>query len=117
MLLSILDVEKLRRRFSGQRAVLAQRSEMAVTDQLARRFVPQPEGERLQAADERNRFHALKQRLGLVAPLEVVIGNARAQVMDVMKSDVARKPLQDPRQFVKRTAFECRRRVIPLLAA
>jgi len=51
-----------------------------------------------------------------VALLQVIIGNPRAEVMKVMKPNVAGEPLQDLGQFVERTPFQRRRGVIPVIA-
>ena len=64
-------------------------SEAAVAYQLLVAFVPQAEGERLHTGEQRQRSHALKERLRSMALLEVVVGNTRTQMMDVMKADVA----------------------------
>src|SRR5439155_20302388 len=63
--------------------------EVAVAYQSVVTFVPQTEGERLQAGEQRDGLRALKQRIRSVALLQVVVGNARTQVMNVMKADVA----------------------------
>ena len=89
-------------------------AQVAVADEPAFLLIPQPERERLEAADERDGLHRLKQRLGLVAFLEVVVRNARAQVVDVVEADVAREPLQHLRQLVERTALERGRDVVPV---
>ena len=52
-----------------------------------------------------------------MAALQVVVGNARAQVVDVVEADVAREPLQDFGQLVVGAAPQRRRREIPLIAA
>src|ERR1700674_2189214 len=44
-------------------------------------------------------------RLGRMTSLQGVIGNARAQMMDVVKADSAREPLQNLRQLIKRTCL------------
>src|ERR1022692_3869742 len=93
------------------------RFELAVADQPALLFIPETESERLQAAQQRDGFDGLKQRFCFVAFLQMVIRNARAEMMNVMKADVAGKPLQHFWQFVKRTAFQRRRGIIPLAAA
>ena len=62
---------------------------MAVPDELAALFIPETEAERLEAGEQRDRWNGLKQRLRLVTFLQVVIGNPRTQMMDVMEPDVA----------------------------
>src|SRR5580704_11203228 len=89
--------------------------EMAVADQSPAFFIPKPERDGFQARNEGDRFYLLKKRIGFVALLQIVIWNARTQVMNVVKPDVAGKPLQDPRQFVERTALECRCRKTPIV--
>jgi len=48
-----------------------------------------------------------------MASFEIVIGNPRAQMVNVMKPDVAREPLQNPWKLVERTALQRRLCVIP----
>ena len=45
----------------------------------------------------------------------MVVGNTRAQVVDMMKPDVAGEPLQDSWQLIKGTALKRRCGVIPVL--
>lgn len=67
-----------------------------VADQLATLFIPETEGEGFQTGEQRDRLDALEQRVGAVASLEIVVRDARAQMVNVMRADVAREPLQDP---------------------
>ena len=90
---------------------------MAVADQLAPLLIPQTEGERFEAGEERHWLYGLKQRIGPMTFREIVVGNPRIEVMDVMKSDVAGKPLQDRWQFVEGTALQRGSRVIPVVTA
>ena len=90
---------------------------MTVADQPAPLFIPETEGEGLQAGEQRDGFDGLEQWLRLMAFFEVIIGNSRAEMMDVVKADVAREPLQYLRQFVERTALQRRSRVVPFIAA
>ena len=88
-------------------------SEAAVADQFATLFVPETEGERFQAGEQGDGLHALKQRLRFVALLQMIIRNPRAQMMNVMKPNVPRQPLQHLGQFVERTALQRCCGVIP----
>src|SRR6266508_1974235 len=97
--------------------LLAGGSQAAIADQLATLFIPKTKSERLEAREQRDGLDALKQRLRFVALLQVIIRNARTQMMNVMKPDVAGEPLQDLGQFVERTALQRRRGVIPFLGA
>ena len=77
------------------------RFELAVADQPVLLFIPETESERFQAPQQRDGFDGLKQRLRFVAFLQVIIRNARAEMMNVMKADIAGKPLQDSRQLIE----------------
>ncbi len=48
----------------------------------------------------------MEQGVFVIAPGQVVVGDLRAQVMDVMKTDVPTEPLQDERQLVKGAALQ-----------
>src|ERR1043165_5094981 len=98
-------------------ALVAQDSGRAVADELLAAFVPKAKGEGFEAGKEGDGFDGLKERFGAMAFLEVIVRNRRAQVMDVMKADVAGEPLQDFRQFVEGASLERSRAVIPIGAA
>ena len=70
-------------------------AEMTVANKAALMFVPQAERKGFEALQKRDGFNRLKQRFGLMAFLQVVIGNPCAQMMNVMKPDVAGKPLEN----------------------
>ena len=55
----------------------------------------------------------MEQGIFVIAFGQVVIGDLRAQVMDVMKTDVAREPLQDERQLIEGTALQPRLHKFP----
>src|SRR5262249_22247217 len=67
-------------------------------------FIPQPEAQGPEALEERQRPDVAEQRLGAVAALQVVVRDARTQVMDVVEADVPGEPLQDARQLEVRAA-------------
>ena len=90
---------------------------MAVADEFFAGFVQQPESERFQAPEKRDGFHALEHQMRFVASFEIVIRNARAQMVDVMVADVTGKPLENLRQLIKGTALQRGGGVIPLLFA
>ena len=56
-------------------------------------FIPQAEEQRFEAFRKRQRFD-LEHGILVVAFLQFVIGDPWAQVMDVMKTNIACKPLQ-----------------------
>src|ERR1041384_4729978 len=76
-------------------------SEVPVPDQLVAPFIPKTEGERFEAREQGDGLHTLKQRIRFVTPLQVIVGDPRTQMMDVMIPNVAREPLQNLGQFVK----------------
>src|SRR5256885_17035778 len=91
--------------------------EMSEADEFFALLVPEPQAERFEAAEKRERFYLLKHQVRFVASLQIVIRNSRAQMMDVVIADVAGEPLQNLWQFVERAAFQGRRRIIPLRVA
>src|SRR6266498_4679581 len=66
--------------------------EVAVPHQLVALFIPKPERERFETGKQRHGLHRLKQRLRVVAFLQMIIRNARTQMMDVMKPNAAGEP-------------------------
>src|SRR5438105_15421133 len=91
--------------------------EMAEANEFFALLVPEPEAERFEAAEKRERFYLLKHQMRFVASLQIVIRNSRAQMVDVVIADVSGEPLQYFRQFVERAAFQGGRSVIPLRVA
>src|SRR5262245_59109738 len=63
-------------------------------------FVPELHRSRLQTAAEIQDDGLLEERVLFVAPLQFIIRNLRAEVVNVMESDVATEPLQHSRQLV-----------------
>ena len=63
-------------------------SERAITDQPLLLFVPQAESEGFEAGEQGDGLDGLKQRFRFMTFLEVIIRNARAQMMNMMKADV-----------------------------
>ena len=64
-------------------------SQVPVANQLSALLIPETIGEGLEAGEESERLDALEKRVRTVAPFKVVIGNARTQMMNVMKTDIA----------------------------
>src|SRR6202161_3449586 len=87
----------------------SQLADASIADQPLSLFVPETGGQRFQARKQRHRLHLPEQRFDLVTSLQIVVGNARAQMMNVMKADIAREPLQNLRQLVERAAPHRRR--------
>ena len=68
---------------------------MTVANELTLLFIPEPERKRFEAGEQSDRLHSLKQWLGFVAALQIVVRNPRAEVMDVVEAYVAGEPLQN----------------------
>lgn len=88
---------------SSYRACLspAQSGGFAEADQSPALFIPEIEPHRFQTAPKRQRAIELELRCFLQATLQIVVGNAGPEMMNVMEADIPRKPLQQFRQFVK----------------
>ena len=69
--------------------------EVSKADHLSVGFVPEPELNCFQAAQEIELRGDLKERVGMVASLKVVIWNHWVEVMDMMESNVSREPLHN----------------------
>jgi len=91
--------------------------EVPEAHELAPSLVPEPVARGAEARAEGDGFDAAEEGMRPVTPLEVVVRNPGAQVVDVMKSNVARQPLEEPGQLVERTSLERRRGVVPVIAA
>ena len=57
--------------------------------QLVAPFIPETIGKGLEALAHGERLDRLKKRLGFMRPLQSVIGNPRAEVVDVMKTYIS----------------------------
>ncbi len=79
---------------------------MPKADELPAFLIPKMEPGRVQAAPERDRLHILENRMRSVTSLQIIIGDAGAEVMDVVKPNIAREPLESLGQTVERTALE-----------
>lgn len=89
--------------------------EVAEPDQLVAVFIPQTEGKRFQARPKCNCLHFLEHRIRIVAPFQVIIGNPRAEMMNMMEPDVSREPLQHFGQFIKGTALYGNGQITPIV--
>lgn len=67
---------------------------MMEAHQLALFFVPQAQKDTLETGPHRQDNNLLEDRVFFVTLLQLIIGNSGAQMMDVVKTDIARKPLQ-----------------------
>src|SRR6187401_312977 len=91
----------------------AEVAEVGEADQFAFAFVPEAEGEGFEAPEEGHRFHGLKNGVSFVAFLQVIIRNARAEVMEMVIADVSGEPLEHSGQFVEGAALQGGGGVIP----
>lgn len=80
-------------------AQLARLFQVAEAHQAVVLLVVEAEFQRVHAGAQGDGFDVEQVVLG-VSLLQVVVGDARAEVVDVVKADVARKPLQDLGQFM-----------------
>ena len=55
----------------------------------------------------------MKNRIFVITLGQVVVGDLRAQVVDVVKTDVAAEPLQNERQFIEGTSLQSRLHKFP----
>jgi hypothetical protein len=56
-------------------------------------FVPQAKSQRFATGKQGDRLNARKEGIRVMAALQMVVGNTRAQVVDVMEADIPGKPL------------------------
>ena len=75
------------------------------TYQLPLFFIPQPQHKKTKTGKESYRLHGLEQRDLVLHGVEFVVRNARIEVMNVMKSDIAAEELQYLRKFIEGTTF------------
>jgi hypothetical protein len=87
-----------------------------IAHQLSPALVPEAEAETLDAGEQSDRLDGLKERFGTMAFLGMIIGDARAYVVEVVETNVARKPLEKPGQLVAGAAPERRALIVPLPA-
>ena len=88
-----------------------------VADHLLAVFIPEAIAERLEASEQRDGFHLLENRNLVVSALQIVVRDARAEVVDVVEANIAGEPLKDARQFVERAALKRGGCVVPLIGA
>ena len=92
-------------------------SQDAETNQLTALLVPETEGEGLEARKKGDRFDALKERFGFMASFQIVIRDAGAEMVNMVKTNVPREPLEHFGKLVKRTPFQGGAFVVPFVAA
>src|SRR5437867_13241723 len=68
---------------------------LAECHETSRIFIPQCETQRGQTLHKRDDGYAVKERILIVAALQAVVRNARAEVVDVVQADVPGEPSQD----------------------
>ena len=72
-------------------------SQCTEPNQLPVLLVPQTKRRRLQTRGQCNWLYLREEFIRIVTLLQVVVGNEGAQMVDMMKPDIAREPLQDSR--------------------
>src|SRR5580698_6807087 len=90
---------------------------MAKAHEYVALLIPQTKGEGFEARHQCDRLNRLEEGVRLVTQLKMIVRNARTEVMNMVKSNIACKPLQDSRQFIERTALKRRCGVVPILGA
>jgi hypothetical protein len=88
--------------------------DLVEADHLAAIFIPQSHGGGFQTLPQSEDGGFLEEWILLVASLQFVVRNFRAEMVYVMEADVAAEPLQDAWQFVIRASQQRRGRVIPI---
>ena len=83
-------------------------------NQFLRLLVPQPQRNTFQAGEQRDGVHLLELRVLVVALLQRVVGDARAEVMNVVQADIAGEPPQQPGQLEIGAAAQSSRGEIPV---
>ena len=74
------------------------------SDQHLSLFIPQPEHQRLEGRPESNRLDLAERRVLIIASLQVIIGNKRTEVVDMMITYVTRKPVKYRRELEERAS-------------
>lgn len=77
-------------------------------------LVPQLQGHRFQALPESHDGDVMKNRILVESLLQVVVGDLGAEMVDVVKADIAREPLEYLRQLVVGTALQRGERILPV---
>ena len=72
---------------------------LSPADQLVGLLIPQVQEDALEAGQQGDGLHILEGGVLVMGALQVVVGNARRQVVQVVEADVAREPLQKARQL------------------
>jgi len=91
--------------------------EMPKADELPAFLIPKMKLGRVQAAPDGDGLHILENRMCSVTSLQIIIGDTGAEVMDVVKPNIAREPLESLGQTIERTALEGGNCVIPCFTA
>src|SRR6476619_4981010 len=101
----------------GRFSLSSMHFKLAIADQFAALFVPKSKCETFKAGKKRERLNGSEQRLRLMAFFQTVIRNPGAEMMNVMKANIAREPLEHFRKLIEGTALERRGGVFPISAA
>lgn len=76
-------------------------------------LVPESIGQRFEAHWQGDGFDPLEIRICIMTVLEMIIRDARTQVMNMMKANITGKPLQNLRELIEGTALQRRAGVVP----
>ena len=86
-------------------------------DEFTFLLVPETESKAFKSFDEGEGLHILENLVGVVAGLEIVVRDTRAEVMDVVEADISGEPLEDFGKLVKGASFESGVREVPVVFA
>src|ERR1700683_4096619 len=79
-------------------------------------LIPESVGQGSEARHQRDRLYSLEVRVCPMTVFQMVIRNARTQVMDVMKSNITGEPLQYFGELIVGATTQRRVGVVPVLA-
>src|SRR5580698_8595084 len=102
---------------AGPGAINRSRPSVAKSDELMPLLVPESIGQGLETRQQRDGFDSPEVRVRLMTALEIVVRDARIQMMNMMEANIAGKPLQDPGELIKGTALQRRACIVPILAS
>src|SRR5256885_5706792 len=94
---------------------MLRRGGLLESDEAPGVFIPERQSKRRKALPQRDDGRTMENRVLLVTLLQVVVRNARAEVMDVVIADAPRHPSQERRQREVRASCDRRRAIIPVL--
>ena len=87
------------------------------TDHSAVCFIPETKSECFKRSSDINDFYFAEDVVFIMTTLQVVIRNPGAQMMYMMKANVAGEPVKDCRQLQERASFYCSCFIVPFFSS